>query len=129
MKRFFGKKRKKTPKPPQQPVAPGRSSDVAVGSPGFRAEQDAGINGMHNFCLLDPGVDLPSLTVEADNGSTGASSRITVQGGAPGFRVSNVGIDGARSRREFAGELFFSLRLGLILMQVSGSLQNRRDKR
>ena len=84
---------------------------------------------MHNFYRLDPGIDLPNLTVETDDENIGASSRITIQDGAPGFRVSNLGIDGTRSKQEFASELFFSLRLRPILMQISDSLQSRRDRR
>ena len=49
MKRFFGKKRKRTPNPPQEPISLDGPSDVATGSSGLRADQDdSGISGRNN---------------------------------------------------------------------------------
>ena len=55
MKRFFGKKHKKTPKTPWQSISPSKFGNVVARSPGFRAEQDDDVNGKHNCCALDPG--------------------------------------------------------------------------
>ena len=122
MKRFFGKKREKTPKYPQQPISPSKSSNVAPGSPGFRAKQDDDINGKHNRCRLGPWVSFHGdLTAEAGNRGN-SSSRTATQNKSPEFRVSCLEIDGkAGYARELASE-FLPLRLGQLLMQVSRSL-------
>ena len=129
MERFFGKKREKPPKPPQQPISPSKSSNVATGSPVFRAEQDDDVNGKHNYCRLDSWVGFHGdLTTEADNRSN-SGSRIANEDEAPVFRVSDLGIDGTGYAHEPASEFFSSLRLGPILTQVSRSLRNRRGGR
>ena len=125
MKHFFGKKRDKTSKPPRRPFPPDKSSNVAAGSPGYRADQDDGISGRHKCHHI---VDLPNLIAEIDNGSTGASSRIAVLDDASGLQVSNLGIGDTGSGHESTGEYFSSLRLRPILIQISCSLQNRRDR-
>jgi len=58
MDRLFNKKRKKSPKPPQQP---GVSTNTVAG-PGFRAEMDIGPEGGQNFSYQDLGVDSADLT-------------------------------------------------------------------
>ena len=45
MKRLFGKKAKKPPKPPQQNIAFGIPTNIAVGPLGFRAELDIDSTG------------------------------------------------------------------------------------
>ena len=127
MKRFFqtlGKKHKKAPKPPQQPISPGKSSNVAAGSPGSRADQEDDISGTSNcYSVVDP----PDPTAKTDNGNTGTSSQIAIQDEASEFQVSNLGIDGTGSEHEFASECLSSVRLRPILIQTASSLQNRRD--
>lgn len=129
MKHFFGRKRNKTPKSPQQPISPGKSRNIVAGSPGSgsRVDQHDANSGTHKGCCCV--VDLPSLIAETDNGSTGASSQIALQEGPSEFRVSNLGIDGTGSRYELASKCFSSLRSRPILVQLSGSLQNRRARR
>ena len=84
MKHFFGKKRDKTPKPPRQPIPPDKSSNVAAGSPGSRADHDDGISGRHNCHYM---ANLPNMIAEIDNGSTSTSSRIAILDDASGLRV------------------------------------------
>ena len=104
MKRFFGKKRKRTPNPPQEPISLDEPSDVATGSSGLRADQDdSGISGRNNRRRM---VDFPNLTAGTDSVSTGASSRIAIQDGASEFRVSSLEIDGTGSGRELPSERF-----------------------
>ena len=105
MKRFFGKKRKRTPKLPQQPISPDDPSDVATGSSGLRTNQDdSGISGRNHRCHA---VDLLNLIAETDSVSTGASSRIAIQDGESEFRAfSPVGIDGTGSGHELPSERF-----------------------
>lgn len=126
MKHSFGKMHDKTTKPPQQPTSPGKSSNVAAGLSGSPVDQDDGVSGRHNCRHM---IDLPNLTAETDNRSTGASSRIAIQDEASEIRVSNPGIDGTGSGQEFASGYFSPLRLKLIPTQASGSPQNRRDRR
>ena len=118
------KKARKTPKPSQRIISPGKSSNVATGSSGSQAHQDDAVGGGLNCHCM---VDCPNLTAEADNGSTYASSRTAIQDKASESLVSSLGVDGAGSRHELASELFSSPRLRPILMQISGSLRNRRD--
>ena len=120
MKRFFGKKRDKTLK------SPDTSTNVSAGLTGFQTDQDGSINGRHNHCCMNPGSRFHDLT--ADTEMSGASSQVAVQGGASESRAPSLGIDSTGSRHVCAGE-FLSLRSGPILTQISGSLQNRRDRR
>jgi len=53
MDRFFNKKRKKSPGPPQQP---GVSTNTVAG-PGSRAETDIDPKGGRNYSYQDLGVD------------------------------------------------------------------------
>jgi len=53
MYRFFNKKLKKSPKPPQQPGA----STNTVARPEFRAEMDIDPRGGRNYSYQDLGVD------------------------------------------------------------------------
>ena len=109
MKRFFGKKRKRTPNPLQQPIPPDKPGEVATDSSGLRADQDDDISGRNHRCYV---IDLPSLIAEKDSVSTGASSQIAIQDGASEFRVSSLGIDDTGSGHELASERFSPLRSG-----------------
>jgi len=57
MNRFLNKKRKKSPKPPQQP---GISTNTGVG-PGFRAEMDIGPEGVQGCSYQDLLIELIRL--------------------------------------------------------------------
>ena len=122
MERFFDKKRKKTPKQPQKPAPANTSSNVAAESSSFRAGQDDGINGGHDY---DRG-RFDDLTAETGS-MNNTSSPIAIQGGVSEPRVSSLEIDGTGSRHEFASECFSFMRLRPILIQTSGSLPNRRN--
>ena len=123
MERFFGKKRKKAPKPPQQPTPPDTSSKIAAESSSFRADQDDGINGRHDYDHLDLGTDFHDL-IAGTGGVNSASSRIAIHG-ASESQVSNLEIDGTGSSHEFPSEYFSFMRLRQTLIQVSSSLPNR----
>ena len=126
MKRFFNKKRKKTPKPPQKPAPVDASSNVAAESSSFQADRDDGVNGRHDGDRLAPGAGCHYMTAET-GGVNSASSRIAIQDGASESRVSSLEIDGTGSRHEFASECFSFVRLRPILIQFSSSLPNRRN--
>ena len=55
MKRFFKINRKKTPKPPQQPIPPEKPADVAAGPPNLREELDIPSDGGWN--VSDEGLE------------------------------------------------------------------------
>jgi len=65
MSHFSNKKHKKSPKPPQQHIALGIPTNIAVGPLGFRAELDVDPKGYLVMILL-VGVDWPDPTVALD---------------------------------------------------------------
>ena len=69
MKRFFKINRKKTPKPPQQPIPPERPADIAAVSPSLLAELDI-IPSDGGRSVSDEGLesDRTDLTVPPNEG-------------------------------------------------------------
>ena len=75
MKHFFKINRKKSPKPPRQPIPPEKPADIAAGPPAYLpgAEPDATIpgDGGRNVSDNDPEADHTDLTVLPDEGGKG----------------------------------------------------------
>ena len=105
MKRFFKINRKKSPKPPPQPIPPERPADIAAsGPPDLRAELDVTIpgDGGQNVSDKDLEADHTDLTVPPNEGERVGSRvlfRDRVDGGqelpALGASISVAEIGGA----------------------------------
>ena len=114
MKHLFKKlKRGKSPKPPQQPILPGKPVDIAAGPPDFRTELDDNSDGERSLSSQVPEVDSPDKAILLDEGGR-TGPRISPQDGmdanqqlpASGARISNVAIGGTGCGSLLTGKCF-----------------------
>ena len=96
MKRFFKTNRKKTPKPPQQPIPPEKPAYIAAGPPNLREELDVRV------IPSDGGADHTVLTVPSNEGGRVGPQGLFQDGmdgdqelPAPGAATSVIAIGGA----------------------------------
>ena len=88
MKRFFKTNRKKTPKPPQQPIPPEKPADIAAGPPNLREELDVRV------IPSDGGQSVSDEGLEADRTDLSVPPN---EGGRIGPRAPfQEGVDGDR---------------------------------
>ena len=80
MRRLFKIKREKSPKPPQQPILPGKPVDITAGPPDFRTELDDNSDGGRSLSCQILEADSPDPAVLPDEGGK-IGSRILFRGG------------------------------------------------
>ena len=121
MKHLFKKlKRRNSPKPPQQPILPGRPVDISAGPPESRTELDDNSDGRPSLSSQVLEVDSPDPAILPDEGGR-IGPRILFQDevdanqqlpASEGAQTSDVAIGGDGCRSLLAGVCFRSLRWG-----------------